>query len=622
MSDVEEIKNRISVVDLVGEYIRLAKAGSNWKAICPFHNEKTPSFMVSEERRSFHCFGCGKGGDIFTFVMEMEGIGFREALEQLAAKAGITLKKWEARDEKLESNKKKLYEILELAAKWYEKNLWEGKGKEKILNYLRGRGLTGETIKKFRLGYAPDGWRNLLEFLLKKNYKIEEIARTGLLVEKTSKSQILNTKYQIPNTRYYDRFRDRIMFTIQDIMGRVVGFSARIAPGEDEKMAKYINTPQTELYDKSKILYGLNLAKTEMKKRDEAILVEGNMDVIASHQAGFPNTIAVSGTALAPEQVKTIKRYTENLKISFDMDAAGQTAAKRSLKICLENELDVKIILLEGKKDAADVIRENPKVWREAIERARDVLDYYFEDAFSRYDAKVPADKKKIARELLNVMKDVANPVEQAHWVGILSKKLWTDEKILFEVIRKAKSKEKKVALRPQQEISHTGASPLRHSSSQPRRVQAGEASSQSILAKRIIGVLAAFPRECQRGIKKASLEDFWNERDRKIVSAIKEKGENASLETLKAVFPDYETGRFLDEAVFEAEVEFGGSSALDPAGELKESLKRLKVENIKKKIAEIAQDIKAAEKNGDKGKVKELMGEFQNLASMLGQIS
>jgi len=558
--------------------------------------------MVSEERKSFHCFGCSKGGDIFTFVMEMEGIGFREALEQLAQKAGITLKKREARDEKLESSKKKLFEILELATKWYEKNLWEGRGKEKVLNYLHERGLNDGTIKKFRLGYAPDGWRNLLEFLLKKNYDIADISKTGILVEKDSAQKIQNTQYEIQDTKYYDRFRDRIMFPIQDIMGRVVGFSARVAPGGDEKTAKYINTSQTELYDKSKILYGLHLAKTEIKKRDEAILVEGNMDVIASHQAGFGNTIAVSGTALAPEQVKTIKRYTENLKIGFDMDVAGQEAAKRSIRICLGSELDVKIILLDGGKDAADVIRENPKLWREAVERAESILDYYFKDAFSRYDAKSPVGKKKIARELLNVIKDVANPVEQAHWIRVLSEKLETGEKVLSEVIRKVKS-EKKEAVSPEKQ-------------------KTAGAGGQSVLTKRMIGIFAAFPKECRREIEKVSISDFQGEKEKKIISAIKEKRENASLEALKAVFPDYETEKFLDEAVFEAEVEFGDLSGLDPAEELKKSLKRLKSENMKRKIVGIAQDIKAAEKSGDRKKVKELMGEFQNLTSMLSQIS
>src|SRR4030042_2999693 len=191
--EIEEIKNRLNVVDLVGEYVRLQKAGSNHKALCPFHNEKTPSFMVSEERGTWHCFVCSKGGDVFTFLMEMEGIGFREALEQLAAKAGVELKRFERGnrgDWGDEDDKGKLYEILELATKWYEKNLWEGKGKERILKYLRERGLTDASIKKFRLGYAPEGWRNLLEFLTKRGYSVEEINKTGLLVEKNGENKI------------------------------------------------------------------------------------------------------------------------------------------------------------------------------------------------------------------------------------------------------------------------------------------------------------------------------------------------------------------------------------------------------------------------------------------------
>ncbi len=590
-SDVEEIKNRISIVDLVGEYVRLQKAGSNHKALCPFHNEKTPSFMVSEERRSFHCFGCGKGGDIFTFVMEMEGLGFREALERLAEKAGVELKRGNRVDKGDREDKGRLFQILELATKWYEKNLWEGKGKEKILGYLRERGLTDESIKKFRLGYAPDGWRNILDFLIKKGHKIEDIAKTGLLVEKESEKG------------YYDRFRDRIMFPIQDVMGRVVGFSARVAPGGDEKTAKYVNTPQTGLYDKSKTLYGLHLAKTEIKKRDSAVLVEGNMDVIASHQAGFPNTIAVSGTALTPEQVKIIKRYAENLEMGFDMDSAGQAAAKRSIRICLEHELNVKVILLSGGKDAADVIRGNPGLWKEAVERAKDIMNYYFGEVFARFDPRDPAGKKRIARELLNVIRDIANPVERSHWLKILAEKLETDERVLVEVIKKAKSKEER-------DISAS------------KEQTAGPASRRIVLAKRIIGILAAYPAECRRELAKISPDDFREERDKRIIAAISENPENANIETLKAILPDYETGKFLDGAVFEAEVELNHSTRPDPAEELRKNLGRLKSENAKERIVRIARDIKTAEKDGDKKKVKILMNEFQKLTSALNQIN
>ncbi|OGI26251.1 MAG: DNA primase [Candidatus Moranbacteria bacterium RBG_13_45_13] len=565
--------------------------------------------MVSEERRSFHCFGCGKGGDIFTFVMEMEGIGFREALSQLAEKAGVQLKKWEAEDKKQEAGRKKLYQILELATKWYEKNLWEGKGKEKILGYLHERGLTDEIIKKFRLGYAPEGWRNILCFLTKRDFDIDEIERTGLLVERNSKSetlnpkQIQNSKFKIQNSDYYDRFRDRIMFPVQNVMGRVVGFSARVAPGGDEKTAKYINTPQTELYDKSRVLYGMNLAKTEIKKGDEVVLVEGNMDVIASHLAGFPNTIAVSGTALAPEQIKSIKRYTENIKMAFDMDSAGQAAAKRSARVCLENDLNVRIVLLPQGKDAADVIREDKKVWQKAIVGARGVVEYFFEDAFSRYDSKKPTDKKKIAKDLLNIIKDIASPIEKSHWIKVLSQKLDVPEKALLEVLERTDKSRKVSRVKEEKET--------------PERTK-----KDRLLEKRIIGLILAFPRETEKIRDTMNEDTFSGDLEKKIWKVAVGKGREFDFEEIKNSISDYESQKLLDEAVFEVEVEVGqrGDRIFDPARELVEANEQLKKIRVREKILRIAKEIKRAEESGDKGAIKSLMNEFQNLSAEIGK--
>src|SRR3989339_362411 len=601
MSEVEDIKNRISVVDLVGEYIRLQKAGSNWRALCPFHNEKSPSFMVSEERRSFHCFGCGKGGDIFSFVMEMEGIGFREALEQLAQKAGVEIKKFEKGDRGRESVKPKLYRILELAAKWYEKNLWEGRGREKALKYLRERGLTDETIKNFRLGYAPDGWRNMLEFLLKRDCKIEEITKTGLLVEKGSENKIPNTKYQIPDTKFYDRFRDRIMFPIQDIMGRVVGFAARISPGGDEKTAKYINTPQTELYDKSKVLYGLNFAKTEIKKRDEVVLVEGNMDVIASQQAGFQNTIAVSGTAFGPAQLKVIKRYTENIKMAFDMDPAGQTASRRSAKVCLENDLNVRIVLLPKEKDAADIVREDKAVWKMSVEGAREVVEDFFEDAFSRHDPKKSSDKKKIDKELLNVIKDIANPVEKGHWIKTLAEKLGVGESALVEILKKARS-EPKPAIRGKENAILQSA------------------GKEKAVERRIIGLLFVFPGETDKQRETINPNNFSGETERRIIEKLKKEGQEKNSEKIKSLVFDFEAQRLIDEAVFEVEVERDENGITFPEEDLKEALKRQRNMMIRESRAEFSKKIKEAEKAGDKKTAKALLQEFQDLSSQPGE--
>jgi len=311
-NNVEEIKSRLNIVDIVGEYVRLTKAGSHWKGLCPFHNEKSPSFMVNEEKQIFHCFGCAKGGDVFSFVQEIESMEFREVLKILAEKAGVQLEEYKGGQ--VTDNKKRILEALELATKFYETQLWKGVGKEGIMQYLHTRGLSDESIQNFRLGYAPNGWDNISKFLLDRGYNLSEIEKTGLLVKKENGSG------------YYDRFRDRIMFPITDVMGNVIGYSARVAPGGDESQAKYVNTPETLVYHKGKALYGLSYAKSEIKKKNYVLLVEGNMDVIASAQAGIINTVAVSGTALTGDQITMLKRYTENIAMLFDMDSAGQLA--------------------------------------------------------------------------------------------------------------------------------------------------------------------------------------------------------------------------------------------------------------------------------------------------------
>ncbi|HOX10427.1 MAG TPA: DNA primase, partial [Candidatus Moranbacteria bacterium] len=296
-NNVEEVKARLNIVDIVSEYVRLTKAGANWKGLCPFHHEKSPSFMVNEDKQIFHCFGCAKGGDVFTFVQEMESLEFREVLKMLADKAGVQLEQYKSEDT---GNKKRILAALELATKFYETQLWKGMGKDKIMQYLHERGLTDKSIQKFRLGYAPNGWDNIIKFLTGRGFTIQEIAQTGLLVEKTADS---NQNTANSNKNFYDRFRDRIMFPISDNMGNVIGYSARVAPGGDESQAKYVNTPETVVYHKSKVLYGLNHAKQDIKNKNYVLLVEGNMDVIASSQAGLGNVVAVSGTALTPDQI-------------------------------------------------------------------------------------------------------------------------------------------------------------------------------------------------------------------------------------------------------------------------------------------------------------------------------
>lgn len=322
-SDVDVVKSRINIVDLVGEYVRLIKAGSRYKACCPFHQEKTPSFIVNDDRQTYHCFGCGRGGDIFSFVMEAEQIGFREALEVLADKAGVELQRHSSGGGSGNA-KKKMYAALEKAAAFYIKQLHDGVGRDVALPYLRARGISDDGMARFRLGFAPQGWNHLEKFLRGQNIDCATAVAAGLLIRKDHVATADTT------ARTYDRFRHRIMFPICDALGRVIGFTARALPGDDARGGKYINTPETLLYRKSAVLYGIDIAKNAIKQQDCAVIVEGNMDVIALHGAGVPYTVAVSGTAMTDQHITALRRYTKNIILFFDADGAGVAAARKS----------------------------------------------------------------------------------------------------------------------------------------------------------------------------------------------------------------------------------------------------------------------------------------------------
>jgi DNA primase catalytic core len=312
---------------------------------------------------------------------------------------------------------------LELATKFYEKQLWDGSGKEKILAYLKGRGLSDDSIRKFRLGYAPDGWRHVNDFLISRGFRAEELEQAGLILKKEGGSG------------HYDRFRDRIMFPIFDILGRVIGYSARVSPGGDESQAKYINTPETPLYHKSRALYGFSLAKQAMKHSGATIIVEGNMDIIAMHQAGIENTVAVSGTALTEEQLAIMKRYGNEVKLFFDMDGAGQKAARKSAELALEKELLVSIIALSSGKDAADMGRDDPEKLCETVAHPVPALRYFLDAILAKYDRQTSDGKRKIVEEYAELLMAVKNPIERAHWVKELSREIGMEEKLVIGVV-------------------------------------------------------------------------------------------------------------------------------------------------------------------------------------------
>ena len=323
---VQQIKDRLDIVDVISGYLKLAKAGVNYKARCPFHQEKTPSFFVSPERQSWHCFGCNKGGDMFSFVSEIEGAEFVEALRILAAKAGVPLPERSSQaGASTAKERQRLLDVSELTAKFFVKQLWNSQAGGRALEYLRGRGLTDETIQSWRLGWAPNDWKALSGFLAGAGHADADIVGAGVAIAK--------------NGRIYDRFRSRIMFPICDANGQVIGFTGRVFGTEvavdGEPLAKYVNTPQTSLYDKSRTLFGLDKAKNAMRTKDVALIVEGNVDAIMSAQAGVENVAATSGTALTPHQLRMLARYSTNLDVCFDADSAGKTAARRGIGMAL-----------------------------------------------------------------------------------------------------------------------------------------------------------------------------------------------------------------------------------------------------------------------------------------------
>jgi DNA primase len=424
-SQIEEIKNKLNVLDIVGSYVKLTKTGINHRGLCPFHSEKGPSFFVSPGRQMWKCFGCGKGGDIFEFIKEIEGVEFGDALRILANKAGVELKHENVQSK---SERKRLYEICELACAFFEKQLGNSAFGKEAKDYLLKRGISDESIKKWRLGYSPDTWQGLSDFLVGRGYIRDEIVKAGLAVP--------SEKGNNP----YDRFRGRIIFPIFDSNSQVVGFGARIFKELDKGGgAKYINTPQTMLYDKSNVLYGLNFAKVSIRKKNQCVLTEGYTDTIMCHQAGFDNTVAVSGTALTPQHLNILKRHTDNLLLSFDMDVAGDTATKRGINLAESQGFNIKVISSYSEKDPADIILEDPKIWEKAVLNTRSIMDFYFDSAFTKHDKLTPLGKKEIGKIILPAIKRIQNKIEQSHWVQKLAEKLGVSETAVVDELKNVK---------------------------------------------------------------------------------------------------------------------------------------------------------------------------------------
>ncbi len=440
MNPKDQVKENLSITDVVSTYIRLEKSGAQFRARCPFHNERTPSFYVSPERKSFHCFGCQVHGDIFTFVEKIENIPFVEALKILADRAGVSLK-----DSQKNKEESRLITLLKDATEHFEKNF---QNSPEAREYILGRGITEETIKTFHIGYAKNEWRDHFMFLSSKGYQPEEMVEAGVEIE--ARDDNGKTK------GWYDRFRGRVMFPIRNVSGATVGYSGRIMPSlVDPTVAqgKYVNTPETALYHKSKILFGYDTAKKSMAEKKSVVVVEGQMDLCMSYQAGVHNTVAVSGTAFTDEHIHLIKRFCDTVILSFDMDDAGQNALKKTAMLCLLGGLDVYVVQDIGTKDPADLIKENPRTWVHAVEKKKHVIEVLTERVITTIKDERERGKK-IVTDVLPFVRAIQSPIDRSHFIRLVSQKSSIPEGTLTEELSRG-------ILSSQEEVMENTSAPL-----------------------------------------------------------------------------------------------------------------------------------------------------------------
>ena len=575
LSPVEQIKDRLSIVDVISSYLKLEKAGQNFKARCPFHNEKTPSFFVSPTRGSYHCFGCNRGGDIFTFVEEIEGLSFSEALKSLAERAGVQLTSQTGK-ENLEN--KKSYAMLDTAAKFFELNLLKN---EKIKDYLKGRGLKEETVRSFRIGFVPDGWSNLLEYLKLKGFDEKLIEENGLIIK--------------GQKGYYDRFRGRIMFPLSDSQGRVVGFTGRIFDDGSKPSSakategKYVNSPETVLYNKSKILYGYDKAKREMLKEDFCIIVEGQMDLLMAHQAGTANSVAVSGTALSEEHIKLIKRFTETIMLSFDADQAGLKAGERGVALALSSGMNVKMVKLPEGLDPADLILKDQVAWKKALKEAKHIVDFLL-DYFEEKKTDDRTFSLEVGKHVLPYVADITNKIDQAHFIKKIASRLTIPEDDIRAEVEKLIKK--RLNFR----------NPERFNLKEPGDFSLPKNLKRQIEEK-ILGIYL-----WQKGKSKSSLNLDKLEADYNKIAASDFKQEAKNLDS--SIKNDF---------IFQAEMYYSDEGALKK--EMEELLMNLEKEVLEEKLSGLMQSLRQVEQSKKEKEAEVILKECHEISKRINEI-
>jgi DNA primase len=423
-SAVDEVKDRLNIEDVIGQYVELKRSGRNFKGLSPFSNERTASFIVSPEKQIWHDFSSGRGGNMFSFVMEMEGLEFKAALELLARQAGVDMSQYQSGSSVARTqDKERLYELLDLAAKFYQTHLTKSK---LAIDYIFSkRGFTKETAIDFRLGYAPNSGTALVDFLSKKGFSAKQLKAAGVA---TDRSRGLS-----------DMFRERIMIPLADPTGRIIGFTARIledAPGAP----KYINTPQTILYDKSRHVFGLHLAKEAIRQKKYSVLVEGNLDVIASHQAGVKQVVATAGTALTEHQLKALSRLSGDIRLAFDQDSAGLKASERAIPIASKVGVSLHIVTIPSGKDPDDLIKQDPKAWEKAIEKPEYAIDWLMDRYAKQLDISSGQGKRQFSDIMVDVVSKLSDQVEREHYISKIASLIGVSTEALVNKLQNDKN--------------------------------------------------------------------------------------------------------------------------------------------------------------------------------------
>ncbi len=574
---LEDILGKVDIVEVISGYLLLKKSGRNFKANCPFHHEKTASFMVSVDRQIYHCFGCGESGNAFKFLMRHERMEFPEAVELLAKKTGVILPDYhqgQAAGEVSLSNQ--LYKINELAVNFYENNLSLA-GASAWRTYLFNRGINEPTIKEFHLGLAGSGWDNLINFLRSKNISLSLMEKAGLILAKETGG-------------YYDRFRNRIIFPIFDIRNRSIGFGARVT---DNSLPKYINSPETFVYTKGKNLFGLNLSKNFITEADYVIIVEGYLDFIIPYQQGLKNIVASQGTALTLEQIKLLKRYTHNVVMVYDGDTAGEIATLRSLDILIEEGINVKVAPLPKGVDPDSLVRkEGIDCLKSKVSCARSFFDYKLDVLKERYNIKEAHGKSLIASQMLLTVSKFDNAILRGEYIKKLSEEIKIPEHYILEELNKIKPAN-----------SMQKSEPV-FVPKKPSQINPAE--------KLLIRFMLEEKEAIQKIMQELSPEDFLDERTFKIVSIMYDlvhKGKNFEPKMLMNYFKEEETSQLVCETMFMPVL-----TDQEKEKAINDCIARIKGQRLKSKRENLHLQIKSAQTSGDQTQLDILMHEFHNL--------